>query len=70
MEHALVDVAPGRQRSMPAAAAVQPDQGRAGLRSRRLRWQMSARPVRHRHQAVLQRAEMREFESALARWAR
>lgn len=69
MEHALVDVAPGRQRSMPAAV-VQPDQGRAGLRSRRPRWQTSARPVRHRQQVALQRAEMREFESALARWAR
>jgi hypothetical protein len=70
MEHALVDVAPGRQRSMPAAAAAQPYQVRAGLRRRRPRWQTSARPGRHRQQAARQRAEMREFESALARWAR
>lgn len=70
MEHALVDIAPGRQRSMPAAAAAQPDQGPAGRRSSGSRWQMSARPVRHRQQAARQRAEMREFESALARWAR
>ncbi|HEY7324972.1 MAG TPA: hypothetical protein VH520_09110 [Streptosporangiaceae bacterium] len=69
MEHALVDVAPGRQRSTPVAAAVQPDHGQAGPRSRS-RLQMSARPVRHRQQVARQRAEMREFESALARWAR
>lgn len=70
MEHALVDIAPGRQRGMPPAAAAQSHQGTAGRRSRRFRWQMSARPARHPQQAARQRAEMREFESALARWAR
>jgi hypothetical protein len=70
MEHALVDIAPGRQRGMPAAAAALSDQGPAGRRSRGSRWQISARPGRHRQHAARQRAEMREFESALARWVR
>ena len=69
MEHA-VELAPGRQRSTPAAAAAQPDEGRAGRRSRVSRSQVSPRPVRHRQQAARQRADLREFESALARWAR
>lgn len=71
MEHALVDLAPGRQRSTPAAAAAQPDPGQAGRQSRRARRQASAaRPVRHWQQVARYRADMREFESALARWTR
>ena len=71
MEHALVDLAPGRQRSMPAAVAAQADRGRTGWRSRSSRSQSSAgRPVRNRHEAARLRADMREFESALARWTR
>jgi hypothetical protein len=70
MEHVLVEVAPGRQRTMLAAAAVQPDSGRGARRSRRS-WQPSGtgwRPIRHRQDAARQRADLRQFESALARW--
>jgi len=75
MEHALVEVAPGRQRRMipvVAPAAVQPESGQAGRRARRPRRSVSGRqrPVWHRHEVARQRAEMREFESALARWVR
>lgn len=70
MEHVLVDLASGRQRSMPAVAAVQAG-GRAGRRGRSSRSLASpGRPVRHRQQAARLRADMREFESALARWVR
>jgi len=71
MEHVLVDLAPGRQRNTTAVPAAQPDRGRARWRSRSSVSPVSAgRPIRHRQQAVRQRAEMREFESALARWTR
>ena len=72
MEHVLVEVAPGRQRTTPVAAAVQPDSGRGTRRSRRSRQPSGTgwRPVRHRQDAARLRADLREFESALARWAR
>jgi hypothetical protein len=72
MEHALVELAPGRQREMPVVGAAQPDQDRAGRRSRSV-WRPARagqQPGRHRRQAVRQRAEMRQFESELARWVR
>jgi hypothetical protein len=71
MEHVLVDLAPGRQGGMPAAAAARPDGGRAGRRGSDSWRQASAgRPVRHRQEAARLRADMREFQAALARWAR
>jgi hypothetical protein len=72
MEHVLVELAPGRQREMPVAGAAQPDRGRAVRRSRSSSRPARAgqQPGRHRRQAVRQRAEMRQFESELARWVR
>lgn len=75
MEHVLAELAPGRQRGIPPVAvpaAVQPDTGRAGRRGRRFLRPVVAgqRPVRHRQEVTRQRAEMREFESALARLVR
>lgn len=71
MEHVLVDLAPGRHRSTTAVAAAQPDRGWARWRSHRSVSQVSTgRPIRHRQQAARLRADMREFESALARWTR
>ena len=65
MEHVLVEVAPGRRRATPAAAAMQPDSGRVARRSRRSRQQASEawQPARHRREAARQRAALREFES-------
>jgi hypothetical protein len=76
MEHAVVELAPG-QRSMPAepaspaAPAAQPKPSRERRRSRRP-WPLESagRPVRHGQETARLRADMREFESALARWAR
>ena len=71
MEHALVDLAPGRQRSMQAVVEAQADRSGARWPSRSSRSLASAgRPVRHRHEAARLRADMREFEAALARWTR
>jgi len=72
MEHVLVDLAPGRQKDMPVVAAAQPGGDRARRRSRSSRRAQSAswRPARNRQQAVRLRADMREFEWALARWTR
>ena len=72
MEHVLVELAPGRQREMPVPGAAQPDRGRAGRRSRNP-WRPARagrQPGGHRRQAVRQRADMRQFESELARWVR
>ena len=72
MEHVLVDLAPGRQRSLPALPAEHSGTDEAPRRSRRARRAASAgrRPTRHRQEAVRMRAELREFEWALARLAR
>jgi hypothetical protein len=73
MEHAVEELVP-RQRSTPAAPAAlaaQPDPSRERRRSRRP-WPLESvgRPARHRQETARLRTDMREFESALARWAR
>ena len=71
MEHTLVELAPSRHQEMPAAAPAPPDRGRERRPSRSPRWSASAvRPSGHRRQDARHRAEMREFEAALARWVR
>jgi len=73
MEHVLVELAPGRQREhdTSAAAVMQSTRDPAVRQSRSSRRSAGARrPARHGQQAARQRAELREFQSALARWAR
>ena len=72
MEHVMVELAPGRQRSTPAAVEPQRDGYRSLWRSRRSRRVASTGqpPVRHSREAMRLRADMRAFDAALARWAR
>jgi hypothetical protein len=82
MEHAVVELAPPERstpaaravpavRGVPAVRAAQPDLSGERRRSRRP-WPLESawRPVRQREHGARLRADMREFESALARWAR
>jgi hypothetical protein len=71
MEDVLVELAPGRQREMPVTAQPPAGGGRARRPARSSRWSHRAvRPSRLRPQDARHRAEMREFQAAVARWVR
>jgi hypothetical protein len=68
----VVELAPSRQKDMPSVAAARPDSDRVGRPSRRSRRTefVGRRPGRNRQEAARLRADLREFEWALARWTR